>query len=62
MNPILVMCRRARIKRINRLVSELEGYEAAMLDRCHQILELCDTNDDLHVSVRRLIEALEDQP
>jgi hypothetical protein len=56
---IPVMTERARKRRINRLIAELEGYEVAMRDRCSQLMELTDAGDDLHVEVRRLVEALD---
>jgi hypothetical protein len=50
---------RARKRRINRIIRELEGYETAMRDRCAQLMELAEPGDDLHVEVRRLVEALD---
>ena len=55
------MGERNRRRRIARLVRELEGYECAMRDRCAQLLELCDEDDDLSTEVRRVLEALEGQ-
>ena len=56
-----LMGERNRRRRIARLVRELEGYECAMRDRCAQLLELCDEDDDLSTEVRRVLEALEGQ-
>lgn len=59
MNPLKVIGKRARARRINRLLSELGGYEVAMRDRCSQLLELSDREDDLAGEVRRLLRALD---
>ena len=56
---IPVISERARKRRINRIIAELEGYERAMRDRCAQLMELAHDGDDLHVEARRLVEALD---
>lgn len=55
---IPVMSDRARKRRINRLVRELEGYEAAMRDRCAQLIELSEPGDDLAVECQLLLQRL----
>lgn len=56
-----LMSGRARQRRLRRLLQELEGYETAMRDRCAQILELCDPEDDVSVEVSRVLDALDGQ-
>lgn len=56
------MCARARRRRINRLLIELEGYERSMRDRCHQLIELTDHGDDVHLAALLVLEALDAQP
>jgi hypothetical protein len=48
-----------RKRRIKRLIGQLEGYETAIRDVCAQLIELSPDGDDLHVEVRRLLEALD---
>jgi hypothetical protein len=54
-----VMLAHSRKCRIDRLLRELEGYEAAMRDRCSQLIELCDYGDAIHVEARRVLKALD---
>jgi hypothetical protein len=56
---IPLISERSRKRRVDRIIREMEGYETAMRDRCAQLLELCDPQDDLHTEVRRLLEALD---
>jgi hypothetical protein len=55
---IPLISERARKRRINRLVAELEGYEHAMRDRCAQLIELSEPGDDLAVECLALLEKL----
>jgi hypothetical protein len=55
---IPLISERARKRRINRLVAELEGYEHAMRDRCAQLIELSEPGDDLAVECLALLERL----
>ena len=48
-----------RRRRINQLVDHLGDLEANMRDVCSALIELTDPNDDLHVEVVRLIQALD---
>jgi hypothetical protein len=48
-----------RKRRISRLIDELESCELLMRDLCAQLIELSEDGDDLHVEVRRVLEALE---
>ena len=56
---IPVIGKRLRRERINGLVEELSDLEGGMRDVAAALIELTDPNDDLHVEVVRLIQALD---
>ena len=56
---IPVIGKRLRRERINALVEELSDLEGGMRDVAAALIELTDPNDDLHVEVVRLIQALD---
>ncbi|MDI9407152.1 MAG: hypothetical protein QM522_10690 [Chitinophagaceae bacterium] len=56
---IRIISRGQRQRRLVRLFREVSGYETAMRDRCAQMLELADPDDDFTATARRLLEALE---
>ena len=56
---IPVIGKRLRLERINALVEELSDLEGGMRDVAAALIELTDPNDDLHVEVVRLIQALD---
>jgi hypothetical protein len=49
----------SRKRRINRLINEMESCELLMRDLCAQLIELSEEGDDLHVEVRRVLDALD---
>ena len=56
---IPVIGKRLRLERINALVEELSDLEGGIRDVAAALIELTDPNDDLHVEVVRLIQALD---
>lgn len=56
---IPVIGKKLRLERINALVEELSDLEGGMRDVAAALIELTDPNDDLHVEVVRLIQALD---
>lgn len=48
-----------RRQRIIKLVDDLAELEGGMRDVCAALVELTDPNDDLHVEVVRLLQALD---
>ena len=56
---IPVIGKRLRRERINALVEELSDLEGGIRDVAAALIELTDPNDDLHVEVVRLIQALD---
>lgn len=56
---IPVIGRALRLQRINDLVEELSELEGDMRDVCAALIELTDKDDDLHIEVARLIQALD---
>ena len=56
---IPVIGKKLRRERINALVEELSDLEGGMRDVAAALIELTDPNDDLHVEVVRLIQALD---
>jgi hypothetical protein len=58
-SPITVMSNAARKRRIDRLVLQLTGLELSMRAAAAALLELTEPDDDLHVEVVRLLQALE---
>lgn len=56
---IRIVSRSKRQRQLVRLFREVAGYEVAMRDRCAQILELADPDDDFAGTARRLLEALD---
>ena len=55
---IPVIGKKLRLERINALVEELSDLEGGIRDVAAALIELTDPNDDLHVEVVRLIQAL----
>jgi hypothetical protein len=56
---IPVIGKKLRLERINALVEELSDLEGGIRDVAAALIELTDPNDDLHVEVVRLIQALD---
>lgn len=56
---IPVIGRALRLQRINDLVEELSELESGMRDVCAALIDMTDPDDDLHVEVVRLIQALD---
>jgi hypothetical protein len=56
---IPVIGRALRLQRINDLVEELSELEGGMRDVCAALIDMTDPDDDLHVEVVRLIQALD---
>lgn len=57
--PFRVLSQLVRRRRLHRLIDDLELHEHAMRDLCAALMELTDPDDDLHVEVQRLLEALD---
>ncbi len=51
--------RRIRRARLQALVLRLERLEKETRDACAAVMELTEPEDDLHVAVRLLVEALD---
>lgn len=51
--------RALRLQRINDLVEELSELEGGMRDVCAALIDMTDPDDDLHVEVVRIIQALD---
>ena len=56
---IKIVSRSKRQRQLVRLFREVSGYEIAIRDRCAQILELADPDDDFTGTARRLLESLD---
>lgn len=56
---IPVIGRALRLQRINDLVEELSELEGGMRDVCAALIDMTDPDDDLHVEVVRIIQALD---
>jgi hypothetical protein len=56
---IPLISRAWRQRRVNKLVDRIALHEAEIRDYCAQLIELTEPQDDLHVEVRRLLEALD---
>jgi hypothetical protein len=56
---IPLISRALRQRRIHGLVDRIALHEAVLRDYCAQLIELTEPEDDLHVEVRRLLEALD---
>jgi len=54
-----LLSRLLRQRRIHALVDEIEIHEARLRDLCAALMELTDPDDDLHVEIVRLLEALD---
>jgi hypothetical protein len=54
-----LLSRMLRMRRIHHLVDEIEIHEARLRDLCSALIELSDPDDDLHVEIVRLLEALD---
>jgi hypothetical protein len=59
MYRIPVIGRALRLQRINDLVEELSELEGGMRDVCAALIDMTDPDDDLHVEVVRIIQALD---
>ena len=49
----------ARRRKVSRVIEHIGLLEEEIRNECAVLLDLVDTNDDLAVEIRRLLEALE---
>jgi hypothetical protein len=56
---IPLISRALRQRRIHGLVDRIALHEAELRDYCAQLIDLTEPGDDLHVEIRRLLEALD---
>jgi len=61
LDPIPVVSRFMRRRRIALLIDELTLWEAQGRDLLAQVIELTDPNDDLHVECARVLDLLTDR-
>ena len=54
-----VLSRFLRKRRVEALVDEIEVHEVRLRDLCAALIELTAPDDDLHVEILRLLEALD---
>lgn len=56
---IPLLSRLMRKRRMALLIDAIELHEGALRDACAALIELTDPDDDLHLEVQRLLEALD---
>lgn len=55
----LLLPRRKRLSRIRILTAQLSRHEADLRDVCAAIAELTEPGDQIHIEVRRILEAFD---
>ena len=58
-NPIRIVTRAWRRRRLAQLLEDLQAWEAEGRDLLAQVVELTDPDDDLHCECARVLELLD---